>query len=675
MSIIGSEVKERVRETSEGTVGWIVLSVAVLGGLLLTMEHSFLLFHTLAEFFSISIAFTVFIILWNTRKRTESGYFILIGVGFAFIGAVDILHTLAYKDLGVFQGNDANLPTQLWIFARYMQAVTLVAAPLLMGRRFSFEWMLGTYALITAAGIYSIFAGIFPDSFIEGMGQTRFKIVSEYVISLILLGAAGLHYLERKAFPEDVFRYLLAAVVLSIASELTFTTYANVFALSNAIGHMFKIVAFYFIYKAFVVTSLLRPFDLLFREARQRELEQRQAKEELRKLTDELEDRIRARTVELEQANRAKDEFLANMSHEIRTPMSGVFGMTDVLLQQDLPPRLAKDLRIIRDSSATVLTLLGDLLDLSRIEQGKLELVNQTFDLKEMVTALVRPFEIQAADKGISFGVSIGEDVPARVDCDRDRVGQVLKNLLANALKFTEKGSVGVDLNRNVGLPLKLRFSVTDTGIGIPAGKREQLFEAFTQLDPSYSKRFAGAGLGLAISKKLVELMGGEIMVASEPGKGSTFTFTVRFKEAEHEGTEPDHLTLSDIPRMAVLLAEDNPVNRLFLRRALDKAGHEVTEAENGREVLERLLERDFDMILMDIQMPEMDGVETAKRIRSGNHGKACIPIIALTAYAMKGDREKFLASGMDGYVTKPVDFGELARTMAGFAFKQAQGA
>jgi PAS domain S-box-containing protein len=397
--------------------------------------------------------------------------------------------------------------------------------------------------------------------------------------------------------------------------------------------------------------------------------DRKRAEDELRTLAAELENRVRERTLELEHANRAKDEFLANMSHEIRTPMSGVFGITDILLQQNLPTIVSKDLELIRASSSTVLTLLNDLLDLSRIEQGKLKLEISPFDIRSIVNALVRPYEIQAAEKGIFFDVSVDQDVPEFFNCDSDRIGQVLKNLLMNALKFTEAGSITlrVHLDKETAHLARLRFSVTDTGIGIPEEKQTQLFQAFTQLDPSYSKKFAGAGLGLAISKKLVELMGGEFAVESVPGQGSTFSFTVSFEKAEYDGLSEQRqkATLSDLPPLSILLAEDNSVNRLFLRRALNNAGHKVVEAGNGLEVLEKITGDSIELILMDIQMPEMDGVEAARRIRSGGYGKPDIPIIALTAYAMKGDREKFMAGGMDGYVTKPVDFGELARTIA----------
>ncbi|MFW6323442.1 MAG: MASE3 domain-containing protein [Desulfovibrionales bacterium] len=757
-----------------------------MAGLLLTLAYSFNLFHTLAEFFSIAVAFSIFAILWNTRNITESSYFTLVGIAFGFIAFIDLIHTMAYKGMGVFVGYDADLPTQLWIFARYLQAVTLIAAPLFLSTRISLKKIMLGYAAITAVALWSIFSGAFPSSYREGVGLTQFKIVSEYVISLILLGAAAIHYVKRENFSPLVYRFLLGAVFFSILSELTFTTYGSVFAFSNALGHIFKIAAFYCIYRAFVVTNLLHPYELLFREIKEREQaltesetrfkaisnyaydwehwidreghavwinpaveritgfsvkecmsmedypvrlyheddrdkvaehfqlalqgrsgenqefrirtkegktvwvaasyqsiyddqgnnmghrasmrdisDLKKAEQDLQDLAQGLEAKVRERTIELERASQTKDEFLANMSHELRTPMTGILGVTEMLLEKELPSEVRSDLGLIRYSARSALTLLNDILDLSRIEQGSVELKKTDFNVREMIKNVARPFEIQAREKGLDFGLSLDESMPRTIECDPDRLGQVLKNLLSNAVKFTERGAVKLSahVERDSERYTILRFSVSDTGIGIPGDQQDVVFHSFTQLDPSYSKKFSGIGLGLAISRRIVKLMSSTIQVESQQGHGSTFSFTLTTPRAAKNKNGSAHaVSLADLPPMHILLAEDNPVNRLFLRRSFTTAGHKITDAENGAQVLEKLKQDRFDLILMDIQMPEMDGLEATRSIRSGVKGKESIPIIALTAYAMKGDKEKFLSQGMDGYVTKPVDFQELAR-------------
>ena len=376
-----------------------------------------------------------------------------------------------------------------------------------------------------------------------------------------------------------------------------------------------------------------------------------------------------------ESANRSKSEFLANMSHEIRTPINGVMGMLQLLETTPLDVDQTDYVRMAAEAAKRLTGLLSDILDLSRVEAGRMEIRQASFTVKDVVDSVTGLFAGTARNKGVVLKCSLDQGMPDILIGDEMRVRQVLFNLVGNALKFTETGMVSLNITAQPAKDDELRahFCVTDTGIGIPENRLRDIFEPFLQVENTYTRNYQGAGLGLSIVQRLVSLMNGSITIESTPGQGTSVHVVLPFKTDQKASPQPMKSVSQKLKTGArLLLVEDDQSNRFPTQKLLEAAGHEVVLAENGQQAIELLTENDIDCIFMDIQMPVMDGVEATRVIRNSPSlgSKQNVPIIALTAYAMDGDREIFLAAGMNGYIAKPATLEEMTS-----ALRQALGA
>jgi signal transduction histidine kinase len=491
-------------------VGTVGKGVAILSGLLVLLAlflsslQSYLLFHNLAEIFSIVIACAIFMFAWNARHFLENNYLLFIGIAYLFVAGLDLFHTLAYKGMRVFPGDDANLPTQLWIAARYLQSISLLIAPLLLRRKLNPYYVFIGYAVAVGLLLGSVFYWhVFPDCYIEGVGLTPFKKISEYIISLILLASIALLLKNREGFDRGVLNLLILSIIFTIGAELAFTLYIDVYGLPNIIGHLFKIVAFYLIYKAVIETGLVRPYDLLFRDLKQSEETLQQYASELQVRNEEL------------------DAFAHTVAHDLKNPLAIIISSTNGLehynatLEDEERQEL---LELIGRTAFKMNKIIDNLLLLGQVR--KVEVQGEPLDMGAVVAEarqrLAQLIEEHQAEIILpdAWPVALGYG---------PWVEEVWANYLSNAIKYGGQ-SPRVELGATAQPDGMIRFWVRDNGPGLTRDEQTRLFKSFTQ---RRQVRVSGHGFGLSIVRRIVEKLGGQAGVESKVGEGSVFYFTL----------------------------------------------------------------------------------------------------------------------------------------------------
>lgn len=628
----------------------VLFGVLALFGLYLAKGYSYLLFHSLAELFSIIVACCIFMVAWNTKQFVKNSYFLFIGIAYLFVGGIDLVHTLSYKGMGVFQGYDTNLATQLWIVGRYIESLSLFIAPFFLYRKLKANLTFSVYTVVISVLLGSIFYwNIFPDCFIEGVGLTPFKKINEYIISLILLASIALLLRKRQSFDTGVLKLIIASIILTVMSELSFTFYIHAYGFSSMIGHFFKIISFYLIYKALIETTLLKPYDLMFRELNQSEAALKMSQER-------LEQRVEERTLELVMANeqlgreieghklaeKEKEMIQAQLlqaqkmesigrltggiAHDFNNLLTIIRGHADLaMMKANEAHPLYRHLKQIYSATGRAANLTHQLLLFSRNKPTELTYLNINKKIEELLKMLSH---------------LIGEDIAIQIDLEPDlrtiradagNIEQVIMNLTVNAKDAMPKGGKLVFKTENVTLDkgdckdiFELEpgefvcLSIEDTGTGMDKETLQHIFEPFF----STKEAGKGTGLGLSVVYGIIKRHGGCINVYSKPGLGSKFKIYLPVVSAKPE-PEDEFKTIS-LQKLQgngerILLVEDEEELRKLTTSMLGENGYVVFEAANVEEAID-IFEREkrrFHLVFSDITLPDKTGLQLIDQLLS----------------------------------------------------------
>jgi signal transduction histidine kinase len=530
------------RRATSGSYGFLILGIAVILALYLASLYNYLLFHTLAELFSIIIACGVFILAWNTRQYFDNNYLLFFGIALLPVAGLDLVHTLAYKGMNIFPGYGANLPTQLWIAARYTQSLSLLIGLWFLHRKLNPNWVFAGYLVLVVLLLWAIFGGVFPDCYIEGVGLTPFKKISEYLISLIFLGAAVLLVKNRREFDRVTLRLLVWSIIMAISAEIAFTFYVDVYGLFNLLGHFFKIVSFFLIFRVLIEVGLAEPFRLVFGDLKRAEADLRQHRDHLAELVEErtaelvasnellqqeiaerkrTENELAERASELARSNAELEQFAYVASHDLQEPLRIVSSYLQLLerrCQDQLDETGHEFIGFAVNGVVRMKQLITDLLAFSRVStrsQGPAPTSSEQV-LEQVLGDLQMVIEDNKA--------TVTHDPLPTVSADATQLAQLFRNLIGNSIKFRSEQPPRIHIGAEERGDSWL-FSIRDNGIGINPQYAERIFVIFERLHGMND--YPGTGIGLAICKKIVEQHGGQIWVESEVGAGATFYFTL----------------------------------------------------------------------------------------------------------------------------------------------------